>query len=1144
MKNQNIIILIGLILINSHAFGELKIENIAPSQSKLGVRLETVLTGTGFDENTRVSIFPDIGNKRRIISNWETSDEVKGVAVSGNYAYVADRWEGLKVIDISNPYDPKLVGAVNSPENESGIQAQAQSVTIVKDKFAYLPVFIGGDVMGAVHVIDISNPSNPNLISTVETPNRPYEVVTEGDYAYVAIMDGGVLIMDIRQPFMPRIVTLKHLVYNADLELYTDVTMGLAVKDNILCVANGPHGLQIADVSDPQNPNVIGSADIPETSGLFRKVKIAGDFAYVADFVNGLRIIDISTPSDPKIIRTVAQDILGDCFNVAPDTDKLYVAAAAQGLQILDISDPYNPVVEDSVDTPGRAEEAVISSDLAYVADRAGGLQIIEVKTADSSTANFISRLNTPGSAKGITVSGSIAYIADGGALQLIDISNKAYPKIISSLNTPGSATEVVVENGTAYVADGESGLQIIDVSDPYNPKRTGSADTPGSAADLVIADGIAYVSDGTGGLQLIEILDPSAPKIIGVLDTQGPASDAAVADKIAYVSVGKNGDHGGGLRIADISVPTDPKIKGYLNTENAAVGVAVAGDTVYLAETNRLQAIDVSDPSNPAVKWQTEIPETARGLTLAGDTAYIPYTTVWDGGLHVIDVKSSAPTFITAFSVPEEADDVSVVGDTAYMACGLYGKLIIMPVPVSVTPHTVSDTSLSLSIPAPRLEGTYTLKVFNDTEQDELAGAVTFAGLPVSKAIIVAGCGPLRRNGTGNKIWEATQNCANYACRTLLDRKYAKENIRYLSPATDTDADGDGISDVYGDATSDNLSDAIHNWVSIPDNPADELLIYIIDHGGDGYFVINSNEAELQAADLDKWLDDLQETLPGRLIIIYDACYSGTFIPLMRPPEGKERIVITSASDEAIIFDALGGMKGALTFSFQFWGRIREGYELKPAFLFAKDVIKNYQSPCADADGNGISENTDIKYGIENIVIGSSGGIASLMPQIKMVSDEQTLNRKNTATIWAEAATDTNEVWAVITPPDYIPESPDEPITDLPVLALTDPDNDGKYEGVYDHFAVNGTYKINIYATDTDGNCSLPLQTAVIQTAAAQTCLEGDINGNGILDMNDAIIALKVLSGKAYAFQSECLIREIKIADVILILQTLTGNP
>ncbi|MEO0086267.1 MAG: hypothetical protein ABIK37_06520, partial [candidate division WOR-3 bacterium] len=34
----------------------------------------------------------------------------KGVAVSGNYAYVADGWAGLRIIDVSNPQSPFEAG--------------------------------------------------------------------------------------------------------------------------------------------------------------------------------------------------------------------------------------------------------------------------------------------------------------------------------------------------------------------------------------------------------------------------------------------------------------------------------------------------------------------------------------------------------------------------------------------------------------------------------------------------------------------------------------------------------------------------------------------------------------------------------------------------------------------------------------------------------------------------------------------------------------------------------------------------------------------------------------------------------------------------------------------------------------------------
>ena len=56
-----------------------------------------------------------------------------------------------------------------------------------------------------------------------------------------------------------------------------------------------------------------------------------------------------------------------------------YVADGADGLQIIDVSNPASPTLVGSVDTPGEAQDVVITGDRAYVADGLGGLQIVNV---------------------------------------------------------------------------------------------------------------------------------------------------------------------------------------------------------------------------------------------------------------------------------------------------------------------------------------------------------------------------------------------------------------------------------------------------------------------------------------------------------------------------------------------------------------------------------------------------------------------------------------------------------------------------------------------------------------------------------------------------------------------------------------------
>ena len=76
--------------------------------------------------------------------------------------------------------------------------------------------------------------------------------------------------------------------------------------------------------------------------------------------------------------------------------------------------------------------------------------------------------------------------------------------------------------------------------------------------------------------------------------------------------------------------------------------------------------------------------------------------------------------------------------------------------------------------------------------------------------------------------------------------------------------------------------------------------------------------------------------------------------------------------------------------------------------------------------------------------------------------------------------------------------------------MELSDTDYDGIYEGVYDNFTAKGTYKISIYATDAGGVFSPPAHTEVIQM-----CPRGDITGDGIVSLADAIAALKATAGE-----------------------------
>jgi len=344
----------------------------------------------------------------------------------------------------------------------------------------------------------------------------------------------------------------------------------------------------------------------------------------------------------------------------------------------------------------------------------------------------------------------------------------------------------------------------------------------------------------------------------------------------------------------------------------------------------------------------------------------------------------------------------------------------------------------------------------------------------PEYKAIIVAGGGLY----AGNNLWQATQMCANFVYRSLIYQGLTRDNIQYLSSDTNVDINGNGLFDdidTYSDLSE--LEKSILDWAKGSEN----LIIYLVDHGGFESFRMNDKEL-LYAANLDLWLDQLQNESPVNIVLIYDACKSGSFINKLSSDSNHKRIVITSSlSDENAYFIS----HGFISFSGYFWTNIFNGSSIYDSFEAASKALfatKESQTPAIDANGNGIINEIEDKNLTKDLFIGNGTKIYGDIPVIGEISPSQTISYSNSAAIYAKNVFDNDgiaKVWAVIWPPEYDISDIDNPINSLPKIDLLPLDN-GNYEGVYDNFNIYGTYNIAIYAMDNEGNTSIPELTDV----------------------------------------------------------------
>ena len=367
-------------------------------------------------------------------------------------------------------------------------------------------------------------------------------------------------------------------------------------------------------------------------------------------------------------------------------------------------------------------------------------------------------------------------------------------------------------------------------------------------------------------------------------------------------------------------------------------------------------------------------------------------------------------------------------------------------------------------------IEGTYQIAIYardriGNTSIPKLTTVSVQSPLR-RKAIIVVGC------SQSDTWWPVVKENASLAYKALTYQGYTDNDIYFMSPVAFST--GHDVS-----STLSNFSYAINTWCM---EDTQDVVLYMVGNGDEETFQINDTES-VSAPELDSWLNTLQTSIPGKVIVIYDACLSGSFLPQLTPPAEKKRILISSASGSQ---PARFVSNGNISFSTYFWSRVLNGTNVRESFLHGKSAMTfsgAEQIPQLDDTGNGVGNEKADGALAKKTTIGAGIMLAADDPIIGSVSPAQSLAGETSATLWAKDVTSTgtiDEVWAVITPPNYSGGSSADPITDLPTINLTAVGNN-RYEGAYANFTSDGIYNIAIFAMDTKGMLSLPVQTWVI---------------------------------------------------------------
>jgi hypothetical protein len=327
-------------------------------------------------------------------------------------------------------------------------------------------------------------------------------------------------------------------------------------------------------------------------------------------------------------------------------------------------------------------------------------------------------------------------------------------------------------------------------------------------------------------------------------------------------------------------------------------------------------------------------------------------------------------------------------------------------------------------------------------------------------RAIIVAGGEKIDTDPTRTMI----EKYAELAYNTLISQFYTPAEIHFMSVTT-------FLQDIeIVDPTTFFFKNHLNHLAANVATDNLDLTIYLIGAGEDGSFTMNNHQQILTASELDKWLDDLQKEIEhSRITLIYDGNKSGSFIPDLLPPEGKERIIITSTDSASA---AYYNTDGNIAFSSFFWDQLASGATMGDAFLHAKQAIYycnrrndisfscyRPQSPLIDANSNGAPNEKEDYDLAEGIRIGDGVVIADEPP---IIGSASVARSGDILTITAKDITSPSpleRVWAVIRPISYCPGTSEEWIQEVVETDLDFHEEGWRYEGFY-----RGACKVTVY--------------------------------------------------------------------------------
>ncbi|MHC4812947.1 MAG: Ig-like domain-containing protein [Planctomycetota bacterium] len=223
---------------------------------------------------------------------------------------------------------------------------------------------------------------------------------------------------------------------------------------------------------------------LTEPNVIYEKMCLAGNYLFVAAHSYGIRIFDVSNPENPTLVGSLAKGFV-DAFAIAVDGNRAYVADGAGGLKIVDVTNKKAPALlsGETLNTAvGTAVDITVRNGKVYVACGGAGLAVYDGAKLNTRTVYAVR-----GSAESLAWVGSYLAVGSLTGVTVFSIGSGTAVTAVAKeeAHRRGTSARLRLAEGVAGATNDRLLVANWNYMDVYQVKPAASSTQPDIESDV-----------------------------------------------------------------------------------------------------------------------------------------------------------------------------------------------------------------------------------------------------------------------------------------------------------------------------------------------------------------------------------------------------------------------------------------------------------------------------------------------------------------------------------------------------------------------------------------------------------------------------------------------------------------------------------